>query len=66
MTHGRLLKWHPSDLLPEPGPDVRVRLEALLAHVQRIRKNLYPAGWDADPLYGVEQELVSLLQDLTD
>lgn len=64
MTHGRLLKWHPSDLLPEPGPDVRVRLEALLARVQRIRKNCYPEGWDADPLWRVEQEIAGLLNDM--
>ncbi len=52
--------------LEQPGPDVKARLEALLARVRRIRENCYPAGWTADPLYYVEQELVSLLQDLTD
>jgi len=46
------------------GPDVRTRLTALLARVRRVRKSLYPAGWTADPLYYVEQELTSLLSDL--
>jgi len=45
-------------------PDVKARLEALLARIQRLRRNLYPEGWDADPLYYVEQELESLLNDL--
>jgi len=44
--------------------DVKARLEALLARVQRIREGCYPADWDADPLYEVEQEVVSLLQDM--
>ena len=48
------------------GPDVRTRLTALLARVRQVRRSLYPANWTADPLYYVEQELVSLLQDLTD
>ena len=47
-------------------PDITARLTALLARVRRVRKSLYPADWTADPLYYVEQELVSLLQDLTD
>lgn len=42
-------------------PDVRARLEALLVRVQRIRRNCYPEGWDADPLFEVEKELHSLL-----
>ena len=45
-------------------PDVKTRLEAILAYIQRLRANLYPAGWDADPLYRIEQELVSLLNDI--
>ena len=48
----------------EPGPDVKARLTALLARVRRIRESCYPAGWTADPLYYVEQELTSLLSDL--
>ena len=46
------------------GPDVRTRLTALLARVRRVRKSLYPAGWTADPLYRIEQELASLLGDI--
>ena len=45
-------------------PDVKTRLEALLARVRRVRKNLYPEGWTYDPLYYVEWELESLLNDL--
>lgn len=45
-------------------PDTKARLETLLARVRRVRKSLYPAGWTADPLYYVEQELTSLLSDL--
>ncbi len=47
-----------------PGPDVRARLEALLARVRQLRQNLYPPGWDADPLYHVEKELELLLQEM--
>jgi hypothetical protein len=47
-----------------PGPDVRARLEALLARVRRVRKNLYPEGWTYDPLYHVEKELELLLQEM--
>ena len=45
-------------------PDTKARLEAILAHIQRLRSSIYPPGWDADPLYRVEQELVSLLNDI--
>jgi len=45
-------------------PDTKARLEALLARVRRVRKNLYPEGWDADPLYHVEKELELLLQEM--
>jgi hypothetical protein len=45
-------------------PDITARLEELLARVRRVRRSLYPAGWTADPLYYVEQELESLLNDL--
>jgi len=45
-------------------PDVQLRLEAILAHIQRLRANLYPADWTADPLYRIEQELASLLDDM--
>jgi len=47
-----------------PGPDVRARLEALLANVKKYRANLYPADWTADPLYRIEQEIVNLLDDV--
>lgn len=50
--------------LEQPGPDVKARLEALLARVRRIRESCYPAGWTADPLYRIEQDLASLLIDL--
>lgn len=50
--------------LEQPGPDVKARLEALLARVRRIRESCYPAGWTADPLWRVEQELRGLLQDM--
>ena len=45
-------------------PDVRLRLEAILANVKKYRSSLYPADWDADPLYRIEQDLQSLLIDL--
>jgi len=48
----------------EPWVDVPARLEALLAYIQRLRANLYPADWTADPLYRIEQELASLLDDM--
>ena len=47
-----------------PWVDVPARLEALLAYIQRLRANLYPADWTADPLYRIEQELASLLDDM--
>lgn len=46
------------------GPDITARLTALLARVRQVRRSLYPADWTADPLYYVEQELVSLLSDM--
>jgi len=45
-------------------PDVQLRIEALLANVKKYRANLYPADWTADPLYRIEQELASLLDDV--
>ena len=39
------------------------RLEGLLARVRQLRQNLYPEGWDADPLYRVEKDLELLLKD---
>jgi hypothetical protein len=45
-------------------PDISARLTDLLSRVRRVRRSLYPAGWTADPLYYVEQELESLLNDL--
>jgi len=49
---------------PAPTPDIIPRLETLLARVRRIRANLYPADWTADPLYMVERELEDLLEEL--
>ena len=43
---------------------IEVRLSAILAYIQRLRANLYPADWTADPLYRIEQELASLLDDV--
>lgn len=43
---------------------IETRLSAILAYIQRLRANLYPADWTADPLYRIEQELVGLLNDL--
>ena len=45
-------------------PDVKARLEAILADVRRLRANLYPADWTADPWWKIEQDLQSLLNDL--
>jgi hypothetical protein len=44
--------------------DVPARLEALLARIRQLRKNLYPEGWTYDPLYHVEKELELLLQEM--
>ena len=44
-----------------PGPDVKARLEALLARVRRIRESCYPAGWTADPLYLIEKDLLKIV-----
>ena len=49
--------------LEQPGPDIPARLEALLARVRQLRKNLYPEGWDADPLYRIERELDKLITE---
>ena len=43
--------------------DVKTRLEALLARVRRVRKNLYPEGWTYDPLYRIERELDKLIKE---
>jgi hypothetical protein len=45
-------------------PDTKARLEALLARVRQLRENLYPEGWDADPLCEVERELQGLVQSM--
>jgi len=45
-------------------PDVKARLEAILANVRRLRSSLYPADWTADPWYKIEQDLASLLNDV--
>lgn len=49
--------------LEQPGPDIPARLEALLARVRKLRQNLYPEGWDADPLLQVEKELQQLIRE---
>ena len=43
--------------------DVKARLEVLLARVRKLRQNLYPEGWDADPLLQVEKELQQLIRE---
>ena len=43
---------------------IEARLSAILAHIQRLRASIYPADWTADPLYRIEQELASLLDDI--
>jgi len=40
------------------------RLGAILSGIRRLRASLYPADWTADPLYRIEQELASLLDDM--
>jgi len=42
-------------------PEAKARLEAILAHIQRLRSSIYPADWTADPLYRIEQELRACL-----
>lgn len=51
-------------LLWQARPPIIPRLESLLSRIQRIRANLYPAGWTADPLYQIEQEIKALLQNI--
>lgn len=46
------------------GCEAPLRLNAILGNVRRLRASLYPAGWTADPLYRIEQELASLLNDV--
>ena len=43
---------------------IEVRLSAILAYIRRLRRNLYPADWTADPLYRIEQEIANLLDDV--
>lgn len=43
--------------------EVIARLEELLARVRKLRQNLYPEGWDADPLLQVEKELQQLIRE---
>lgn len=45
-------------------PETKARLEALLARVRRLRRNLYPEDWDADPLLKIEQEIEALLKGI--
>jgi hypothetical protein len=44
-------------------PDIKARLEGLLARVRQLRKNLYPEGWTYDPLYRIERELDKLITE---
>jgi nucleoside 2-deoxyribosyltransferase len=46
------------------GCEAPLRLNAILGNVRRLRASLYPAGWTADPLYRIEQDLASLLDDV--
>ncbi len=46
--------------------DITARIETILANVQRLRSSIYPPGYDADPWYLVEQDIASLLADITD
>lgn len=47
-------------------PDVTARLTAILDRIRRLRASLYPPDWTADPWYLIEQDITSLLADLTD
>lgn len=47
-------------------PDVTARLTAILDRIRRLRASLYPPDWTADPWYLIEQDIASLLTDLTD
>lgn len=47
-------------------PDITARLTAILDRIRRLRRSHYPADWTADPWYLLEQDIASLLQDLTD
>ena len=46
--------------------EVAARLTAILDRIRRLRASLYPPGYDADPLYRLEQDIASLLADITD
>lgn len=47
-------------------PDVTARLTAILDRIRRLRASLYPPDYDMDPLYRLEQDIASLLADITD
>lgn len=34
---------------------VESRLKGILDRIEVVRKNLYPVGWDTDPLYEIER-----------
>jgi len=49
-------------VLYRPGPAARVRV--ILARVRELRRNIYPEGWDTDPLKKIEQEIEALLKGI--
>ena len=46
-----------------PWVDVPARLEAIIGNIRRYRANLYPEGWEYDPLYRIQCDLEQLLED---
>jgi len=38
-------------------------LEAIIGNIRRYRANLYPEGWEYDPLYRIQCDLEQLLED---
>lgn len=43
--------------------ETRNRLRNLLGFVKRIRSSVYPEGWSFDPLYKIEKEIESILNE---
>ena len=50
-------------VLWRPAIDTIPRLKRLLGDIRSIRSNCYPKGWNADPLYKVEQELDNIIEN---
>jgi len=51
--------------MPRPrSVDIEARLEAILAHIRRLRASLYPANWKYDPFLQIELDLTALLKDI--